>query len=199
MGMPQTGPGVASSSYILKQPPAASKQAAQLPAQATGSLRRRSAGRPASPVEMGSVVVEEDAGAKAAVEAFLERCSPSGDAAYGELRAMLERLHDPATRRAARVFLTDLRRRQSSSSSSDGSGGDFFRRFGFRIQELVLHHNLAAAFLSGGSSSPGNPSSSIIILHASYHTTTIITIRQSIGARALPMDQFIYFNLQLNC
>jgi methionine S-methyltransferase len=111
---------------------------------------------------MGSVGVEEDAGAaavnKAAVEAFLERCAPSGDAAYGELRALLARLHDPATRRQARVFLAELRRRQQS----DG-GGDFFRRFGFRIQELLLHGNPATATASASaflslSSSPGNPS-----------------------------------------
>nr|CAB3459879.1 unnamed protein product [Digitaria exilis] len=104
--------------------------------------------------EMGSVGVEEDAGGKVAVEAFLERCAPSGDAAYAELRALLARLHDPTTRRAARVFLADLRRRQSSSSSEDAAGGDFFQRFGFRIQELLLHHNPADAFLS--MSSPGN-------------------------------------------
>ncbi|TKW24787.1 hypothetical protein SEVIR_3G072600v4 [Setaria viridis] len=100
---------------------------------------------------MGSVGLEEDAGAvKAAVEAFLERCAPSGDAAYGELRVLLARLHDPATRRQARVFLAELRRRQQSSSDDDDSG-DFFRRFGFRIQELFLHGN---PFLSA-SSSPG--------------------------------------------
>ncbi|CAN6349422.1 unnamed protein product [Urochloa humidicola] len=98
---------------------------------------------------MGSVGVEEDAsggGTKAAaVDAFLERCAPSGDAAYGELRALLARLHDPATRRDARVFLAALRRRQPDDHH------DFFRRFGFRIQELLLHHD--SAFLSV--SSPG--------------------------------------------
>ncbi|CAN6358188.1 unnamed protein product [Urochloa humidicola] len=100
---------------------------------------------------MGSVSVEEDAGGSvkaAAVEAFLERCAPSGDAAYGELRALLARLHDPTTRREARVFLASLRRRQPADEHHD-----FFRRFGFRIQELLLHHNPASAFLSV--SSPG--------------------------------------------
>ena len=105
---------------------------------------------------MGSVGVEEDAGAGGvkggAVEAFLERCAPSGDAAYAELRALLARLHDPATRRDARVFLAALRRRQKSSSSAaaDDQQLDFFRRFGFRIQELLLHDNpvTASAFLS---------------------------------------------------
>ncbi|KAG8084625.1 hypothetical protein GUJ93_ZPchr0010g8187 [Zizania palustris] len=42
------------------------------------------------------------------VAAFLERCQPSGDAAYGELKALLGRLHDPAARRSARAFLAAL-------------------------------------------------------------------------------------------
>ncbi|OEL24478.1 Methionine S-methyltransferase [Dichanthelium oligosanthes] len=105
---------------------------------------------------MGSVGVEEDASVKGAVEAFLQRCAPSGDAAYAELRALLARLHDPATRRDARVFLTALRRRQQSSSSSDDDHHEyFFRRFGFRIQELLLHDNPASAFLSVSSSGRG--------------------------------------------
>jgi methionine S-methyltransferase len=155
---------------------------------------------------MGSVGVEEDAGGaavnKAAVEAFLERCAPSGDAAYGELRALLARLHDPATRRQARVFLAELRRRQQSDGGGDS--GDFFRRFGFRIQELLLHGNpatataTASAFLSL-SSSPGNPSMSMSmsmpIPPSSYpstscqyvHTaaiTVVVVVGQS--ARATP-------------
>ncbi|RLN28838.1 hypothetical protein C2845_PM05G09760 [Panicum miliaceum] len=109
---------------------------------------------------MGSVGVEEDA--KAAVEAFLQRCAPSGDAAYAELRALLARLHDPATRRQERVFLAALRRRQQSSS--DDRQEDFFRRFGFRIQELLLHDNnpaAASAFRSAASS----PASNILLIH----------------------------------
>jgi methionine S-methyltransferase len=139
---------------------------------------------------MGSVGVEEDA--KAAVEAFLQRCAPSGDAAYAELRALLARLHDPATRRQARVFLAALRRRQQSSS--DDRQEDFFRRFGFRIQELLLHGNTVAAFRSA--SAPGNhahrsftmtrrTSSSladrVLVLCRSF--TAIILISQS-GARS---------------
>jgi methionine S-methyltransferase len=94
---------------------------------------------------MGSVGVVEADDMSSVVNEFLQRCEPSGDAAYGELRALLARLHDPATRRDARVFLTALRRhqQQQSSSSAGGGGGDrthenFFRRFGFRIQELLL-------------------------------------------------------------
>uniref|UniRef100_K3ZFC4 Uncharacterized protein n=1 Tax=Setaria italica TaxID=4555 RepID=K3ZFC4_SETIT len=112
---------------------------------------------------MGSVGLEEDAGAvKAAVEAFLERCAPSGDAAYGELRALLARLHDPATRRQARVFLAELRRRQQSSSDDDDSGG-FFRRFGFRIQEL---HKLRCQMSMSSKLMNLTHNSSTVSLHA---------------------------------
>ncbi|XP_066362787.1 methionine S-methyltransferase-like isoform X6 [Miscanthus floridulus] len=93
---------------------------------------------------MGSVGVEAD-DSSSVVKEFLQRCEPSGDAAYGELRSLLARLHDPATRRDARVFLAALRQQQQQqqSSSSAGGGGDrthenFFRRFGFRIQEVLL-------------------------------------------------------------
>ncbi|KAJ1261131.1 hypothetical protein BS78_09G004800 [Paspalum vaginatum] len=89
---------------------------------------------------MGSVgAMEDEQQLGQAVKAFLQRCAPSGDAAYAELKALLQRLHDPATRRDARVFLTALRRGQQQSSDSDDDG--FFRRFGFRIQELLLHGN----------------------------------------------------------
>ena len=91
---------------------------------------------------MGSVGVAADDMSSVVVKEFLQRCEPSGDAAYGELRALLARLHDPATRRDARVFLAALRRQQQQSSSAAGGGDrtheNFFRRFGFRIQELLL-------------------------------------------------------------
>ncbi|KAB8097739.1 hypothetical protein EE612_026547 [Oryza sativa] len=77
---------------------------------------------------MGSAGVED----AAAVAAFLERCAPSGDAAYGELKAVLGRLHEPTTRRAARAFLTALR--------PFCSGGDSLARYGFRIHDLSLLH-----------------------------------------------------------
>ncbi|KAF0924183.1 hypothetical protein E2562_008482 [Oryza meyeriana var. granulata] len=75
---------------------------------------------------MGSAGVED----AATVAAFLERCAPSGDVAYGELKALLGRLHDPATRRAARAFLTALR--------PLCSGADSLARYGFRIHDLLL-------------------------------------------------------------
>jgi len=93
---------------------------------------------------MGSVGVAADDMSSVVVKEFLQRCEPSGDAAYGELRSLLARLDDPATRRDARVFLAALRRhQQQQSSSSAGGGGDrthenFFRRFGFRVQKLLL-------------------------------------------------------------
>ena len=69
-------------------------------------------------------------------DSFLERCAASGDAAYGELRELLARLHDPATRKEARVFLAALVRR--SVGDVDGADG-FFRRYGFCVRELLLH------------------------------------------------------------
>ncbi|VAH12184.1 unnamed protein product [Triticum turgidum subsp. durum] len=87
---------------------------------------------------MGSVAaaVQEDSTSPSELEAaFLERCAASGDAAYGELRELLARLHDPATRQEARVFLTCLRRRSCSGEGEEG----FFRRYGFCVRELLLH------------------------------------------------------------
>lgn len=102
---------------------------------------------------MGSVGVEAD-DSSSVVKEFLQRCEPSGDAAYGELRALLARLHDPATRRDARLFLAALRRhqQQSSSDAGDPAHENFFRRFGFRIQEVLLQYTgtdiTASTFLS---------------------------------------------------
>ncbi|XP_037480738.1 methionine S-methyltransferase-like isoform X1 [Triticum dicoccoides] len=88
---------------------------------------------------MGSVAaaVQDDSTSPSELEAaFLERCAASGDAAYGELRELLSRLHDPATRQEARIFLTGLRRR---SCSDPGGEEGFFRRYGFCVRELLLH------------------------------------------------------------
>ncbi|XP_040379821.1 methionine S-methyltransferase isoform X1 [Oryza brachyantha] len=75
---------------------------------------------------MGSAGVEEDA----AAAAFLERCSASGDVAYGELKQLLGRLQEPSTRPAARAFLTALR--------PFCSAADSLSRYGFRIHDLFL-------------------------------------------------------------
>ncbi|VAH00384.1 unnamed protein product [Triticum turgidum subsp. durum] len=88
---------------------------------------------------MGSVAaaVQDDSTSPSELEAaFLERCAASGDTAYGELRELLSRLHDPATRQEARIFLTGLRRR---SCSDPGGEEGFFRRYGFCVRELLLH------------------------------------------------------------
>ncbi|KAM0911694.1 hypothetical protein ACQ4PT_013303 [Festuca glaucescens] len=69
---------------------------------------------------------------------FLERCAASGDAAYSELRELLARLNDPATRQEARVFLAALGR---ISVDGDGGADEFFRRYGFCVRELLLHHS----------------------------------------------------------
>uniref|UniRef100_A0ACD5W639 Uncharacterized protein n=1 Tax=Avena sativa TaxID=4498 RepID=A0ACD5W639_AVESA len=86
---------------------------------------------------MGSVAAAvQDSPAESTTSAFLERCEASGDAAYGELRELLARLHDPATRQEARVFLAALGR---SSVDGDGGADGFFRRYGFCVRELLLH------------------------------------------------------------
>lgn len=100
----------------------------------------------------GVEVVVED------VEAFLKRCEPSGDAAYAELRALLARLHDPKTRRQARVFLAEL---QSSSSSVDDDL--FFRRYGFAIRVLNLHSHAFASSIDGAAAGQ------YVLLQQQYH------------------------------
>lgn len=69
------------------------------------------------------------------VDAFLAECAPSGDAAYGAAKAVLERLHAPATRPAARRLLGAVRRRFAADSAS---GEDCFRTFHFRIHDVIL-------------------------------------------------------------
>lgn len=69
------------------------------------------------------------------VDAFLADCTASGDAAYGAAKAVLERLHAPATRPAARRLLGAVRRRFAASRAA---GEDCFRTFHFRIHDVVL-------------------------------------------------------------
>ncbi|GJM94275.1 hypothetical protein PR202_ga10906 [Eleusine coracana subsp. coracana] len=69
------------------------------------------------------------------VDAFLADCSVSGDAAYAAARAMLERLHEPATRPAARRLLGAVRRRFAADPAT---GEDCFRTFHFRIHDVQL-------------------------------------------------------------
>ncbi|ESQ37768.1 hypothetical protein EUTSA_v10028379mg [Eutrema salsugineum] len=65
------------------------------------------------------------------VDEFLNRCKESGDAAYGALRSLLERLEDPITRSDARIFLSDLYKRIGSSESS-------LQTYHFHIQDIFL-------------------------------------------------------------
>ncbi|GJN36393.1 hypothetical protein PR202_gb25248 [Eleusine coracana subsp. coracana] len=69
------------------------------------------------------------------VDAFLADCTVSGDAAYAAARAMLERLHEPATRPAARRLLGTVRRRFAADPAA---GEDCFRTFHFRIHDIQL-------------------------------------------------------------
>ncbi|CAH2069277.1 unnamed protein product [Thlaspi arvense] len=65
------------------------------------------------------------------LDEFLNRCKESGDAAYGALRSLLERLEDPVTRSDARIFLSDLYKRIGSSESC-------LQTYHFHIQDIFL-------------------------------------------------------------
>lgn len=65
------------------------------------------------------------------MDEFLNRCQESGDAAYGALRSVLERLEDPNTRSKARIFLSDLYKRVGSSDTC-------LQKYHFHIQDIVL-------------------------------------------------------------
>jgi len=76
------------------------------------------------------------------VDAFLADCTPSGDAAYGAAKAVLERLHAPATRPAARRLLGAVRRRFAVDPAA---GEDCFRTFHFRIHDVLLDPHVQGA------------------------------------------------------
>jgi hypothetical protein len=76
------------------------------------------------------------------VDAFLADCTASGDAAYGAAKAVLERLHAPATRPAARRLLGAVRRRFAADPAA---GEDCFRTFHFRIHDVVLDPHVQGA------------------------------------------------------
>ncbi|KZV43711.1 methionine S-methyltransferase [Dorcoceras hygrometricum] len=71
------------------------------------------------------------------MEAFLKQCEQSGDAAYGELRSLLERLEDPITRSDARIFLSDLQKRFGSKEESDRC----LQTYHFQIQDIYLEQH----------------------------------------------------------
>ncbi|KAK4406827.1 Methionine S-methyltransferase [Sesamum angolense] len=68
------------------------------------------------------------------MEVFLKKCEPSGDAAYGALRSLLERLEDPATRADARIFLSELQKRFESKDASETC----LQTYHFQIQDIFL-------------------------------------------------------------
>ncbi|KAL0384670.1 UNVERIFIED_CONTAM: Methionine S-methyltransferase [Sesamum radiatum] len=70
------------------------------------------------------------------MEEFLKRCEQSGDAAYGALRSLLERLEDPSTRTDARVFLSELQKRFSSKEASERDR--CLETYHFQIQDIYL-------------------------------------------------------------
>ncbi|KAL3597948.1 hypothetical protein D5086_009585 [Populus alba] len=71
------------------------------------------------------------AGSALSVEDFLKECQKSGDAAYGAFRSVLERLEDPNSRTAARIFLSDLYKRVGDSDQC-------LEQYHFRIQDIFL-------------------------------------------------------------
>ncbi|KAJ3683203.1 hypothetical protein LUZ60_013430 [Juncus effusus] len=72
-------------------------------------------------------------GMNSEIEKFLEECSGSGDAAYGAIKAVLERLEDETSRSDTRVLLAEIQRRFADSSA------DCFRKYHFRIHDVWLN------------------------------------------------------------
>ncbi|CAH9112051.1 unnamed protein product [Cuscuta epithymum] len=70
----------------------------------------------------------------ASVDDFLKQCEHSGDAAYGALRSLLERLEDPTTRKEARIFLSILQKRFDSGDNSE----QCLKSYHFQIQDIFL-------------------------------------------------------------
>ncbi|KAJ1704222.1 hypothetical protein LUZ63_004001 [Rhynchospora breviuscula] len=67
------------------------------------------------------------------MQKFLEECSISGDAAYGAIKGLLERLEKESTRSEARVFLSEIQRRFADSSI------ECFKKYHFRIHDVWLN------------------------------------------------------------
>jgi methionine S-methyltransferase len=76
----------------------------------------------------------------AEIEKFLQECSVSGDAAYGAIKAVLERLETQSTRSEARVFLAEIQRRFADSSI------DCFNKYRFRIHDVLLNDSESIPF-----------------------------------------------------
>lgn len=72
------------------------------------------------------------------VEEFLKKCKESGDAAYTELRSLLEKLEDPKTRVDARRFFSLLQKHFQSLALSPE---DCFDAYHFKINDVHLEHS----------------------------------------------------------
>ncbi|GAA0168693.1 methyltransferase [Lithospermum erythrorhizon] len=68
------------------------------------------------------------------VDEFLQKCQHSGDVAYSELRSLLDRLEDPTTRKATRVFLSDVHKRFDTKEALDKC----LETYHFQIQDIYL-------------------------------------------------------------
>ncbi|KAI4296135.1 hypothetical protein L6164_036118 [Bauhinia variegata] len=75
-----------------------------------------------------------DKGACVSVEEFLKQCQLSGDAAYGALRSVLERLENPDTRSQARIFLSEIQKRFDTKEARD----QCFSTYHFQIEDILL-------------------------------------------------------------
>lgn len=79
-------------------------------------------------------MAKNDASSLGTVDEFLKRCRQSGDAAYGALRSVLERLEDPKSRTQARIFLSDLQKRFPTKEDCD----QCFRTYHFQIEDIFF-------------------------------------------------------------
>lgn len=68
------------------------------------------------------------------VEAFLENCKESGNAAYAQFKEVLGKLEEPTTRSDARRFLAAVEKKMNEECQGD----DALEKYHFRIHQLVL-------------------------------------------------------------
>ncbi|KAG9158300.1 hypothetical protein Leryth_000436 [Lithospermum erythrorhizon] len=69
------------------------------------------------------------------VDEFLAKCKQSGDAAYSELRSLLERLENPETRKPSRIFLSDLHKQ---IETNEAAWDKCLETYNFQIQDIYL-------------------------------------------------------------
>jgi hypothetical protein len=108
------------------------------------------------------------------VDAFLADCTPSGDAAYGAAKAVLERLHAATPRPAARRLLGAVRRRFAASRAA---GEECFRTFHFRIHDVVLDPHVQGP----AASTTSTASTSLIRRAMPRHSHRFVVVFVSFG------------------